>query len=163
MGPSHWRLGLLYSNVSLLFLCGTGFSIAPRMAKHKRSLRKQRVDLITSGLVKKRSTNNGEDKYKYTNTNTQMQIHKYKYTNTNTHLQIHKYKDTIANTKIKRSLRKQRVDLIASGFVKARSTNVHQLPLSFPSLLLLLLYNKYKYTNTDLQIQNAIAKTKGLI
>ena len=30
-------------------------------------------------------------KYKYTNTNAQIQIHKYKFTNTNTQIQIHKY------------------------------------------------------------------------
>ena len=33
-------------------------------------------------------------KYKYTNTNTQIQIHKYKYTNRNTQIEIHKYKYT---------------------------------------------------------------------
>ena len=47
-GGPDTRLGLLYSNASLLFLQGTGFSIAPRMAKQKRSLRKQRLDLIAS-------------------------------------------------------------------------------------------------------------------
>ena len=36
---------------------------------------------------------------RYTNTNTQTQIHKYKYTNTNTQIQIHKYKYTNTNTK----------------------------------------------------------------
>ena len=42
-------------------------------------------------------------KYKYTNTNAQIQIHKYKYTNTNTNtqIQIHKYTNTNTNTQIK--------------------------------------------------------------
>ena len=39
-------------------------------------------------------------KYIYTNTNTQIQIHKYKYTYTNTHIQIHKYKFTNTNAQI---------------------------------------------------------------
>ena len=57
LGGSQWRHGLLYSNASLLFLHETGFSIAPRMAKQKRSLRKQRLDLIASVFVKTRFTN----------------------------------------------------------------------------------------------------------
>ena len=38
--------------------------------------------------------------WKYTNTNTQIQIHKYKNTNTQTQIQIHKYKYTNTNTQI---------------------------------------------------------------
>ena len=39
-------------------------------------------------------------KYKYTNTNTQIQIHNYKYTNTNTNIKIQTYIYTNKNTQI---------------------------------------------------------------
>ena len=56
LGGSHWRHGLLYSNASLLFLQGTGFSIAPTTTKQKTKAPTSR-DLIASGFVKTRFTN----------------------------------------------------------------------------------------------------------
>ena len=56
LGGSDPRHGLLYSNASLLFLQGTGFSIAPTTTKQKTKAPTSR-DLIASGFVKTRFTN----------------------------------------------------------------------------------------------------------
>ena len=56
LGGSDPRHGLLYSNASLLFLQGTGFSIAPTTTKQKTKAATSR-DLIASGFVKTRFTN----------------------------------------------------------------------------------------------------------
>ena len=56
LGGSDSRHGLLYSNASLLFLQGTGFSIAPTTTKQKTKAPTSR-DLIASGFVKTRFTN----------------------------------------------------------------------------------------------------------
>ena len=44
---------------------------------------------LLTGVLNVAFCNTSTQKHKYTNTNTQTQIHKYKYTNTNTQTQIH--------------------------------------------------------------------------
>ena len=72
----------------------------PFASRAKVSDNEKRLDILVGGVlqqwlrwlvVKYTNTNTQIQIHKYTNTNTQVQIHKYKFTNTNTHKQIHKY------------------------------------------------------------------------
>ena len=71
--------------------CG-GEALATRVTSHEASSWSPTPGVLPHYCEIKRH------KYKYTNTDTQIQIHKYKYTNKNTQIKIHKYKYTNTQT-----------------------------------------------------------------